>query len=921
MRPTKLTICAFGPYAGETQIDMEALGQSGLYLITGDTGAGKTTLFDAITFALYGEPSGNTRETIMLRSKYAAPDTDTFVEMEFAYGGTRYTIRRNPEYLRPKKRGEGFIKQNPDATLTLPDGTPVTGTRAVNEAAQRLIGIDRTQFTQIAMIAQGDFLRLLLATTKERKEIFRKIFQTDKYERLQDSLKSDALSLKSKYDELNASIRQFVGGIAAPDDEALQMDLRRAKDGELPIDDVLELTARIIDRDEKTETDGNLLLREIECEAAQIEQSLGRAAQEAKAKAELEAAKLALASGMELLPSLQQTFREQNARQPECEDITGEIGALQASLPLYDELDSLASQCTEAQKQQDALARGQAEKEEELVKLKSQLDQIKTEMTSLSDAAEKKIKLVNEHEKQSLQAKRLQSLKALWDAQRAKLASLQKAQDDYLEAQKRATAAEERFHALDRAFLDAQAGVLASGLISGAPCPVCGSTSHPAPAACPEGAPSEKQVSDAKQAAGKAREVSAKASEAAALIKGDADRRAEQISEEAKALELPESPDMLDDAIDARLETIGAAVRDLAERISIAEKDEQRKADLEQQHPQKADAAEALAADLAEAVKQMAALETRTESLLSQKQSLAGKLAFPGKAEAESHIKALQDKRLAIQAAIDDAKKALEDQEKLCAEFDVKMRTVAAQLEDTVLIDVTVLNETKAELIARKEALHKQILTVHARLARNREALSHIASRQQELAEVERRWGWIKALSDTANGTIRGKQSIMLETYIQMAYFERIIRRANLRLMVMSSGQYELKRSAEGERLSSQSGLDLNVIDHYNASERSVKTLSGGESFMASLSLALGLSDEIQSSSGGIRLGTMFVDEGFGSLDEDTLAQAMKVLSGLAESNLLIGVISHVSELKERIDKQIVVKKEKSGGSRVEIVV
>ena len=253
--------------------------------------------------------------------------------------------------------------------------------------------------------------------------------------------------------------------------------------------------------------------------------------------------------------------------------------------------------------------------------------------------------------------------------------------------------------------------------------------------------------------------------------------------------------------------------------------------------------------------------------------------------------------------------------------MNAKILGLKPQISEADELDKDALNEEKAALSEEKRNVDYRSKQVHARLSANENALLGIRSKSANLCETEKRYSWVKALSDTANGTIKGKEKIMLETYIQTTYFDRIIRRANTRLMVMTQGQYELKRRAEAENMRSQSGLELNVIDHYNGSERSVKTLSGGESFMASLSLALGLSDEIQSSAGGVKLDAMFVDEGFGSLDEQSLEQAMRALAGLVEGNRLVGIISHVADLKQRIDKQIVVKKTKSGGSSAEIVV
>ena len=296
-------------------------------------------------------------------------------------------------------------------------------------------------------------------------------------------------------------------------------------------------------------------------------------------------------------------------------------------------------------------------------------------------------------------------------------------------------------------------------------------------------------------------------------------------------------------------------------------------------------------------------------------------MAFGNKKAAQNHLDLLEKSKREILLAIDKSKEAVDNQKVLCKELESKVDLLKNQLKDAVEVDAESLIGMRDSLEDIKISCNRKILAINTRLNKNKEAVENILSQQKIMLDVEERMIWVKTLSDTANGTVSGKEKIMLEAFVQSFYFDRVIQRANLRFMVMSDGQYELVRNDKSTDLRSQGGLDLNVIDHYNASERSVKTLSGGESFMASLSLALGLSDEIQSSSGGIRLDTMFVDEGFGSLDDDALAQAMKVLHSLAESNLLIGIISHVSELKHKIEKQIVVTKGKGDGSQASIII
>jgi len=310
------------------------------------------------------------------------------------------------------------------------------------------------------------------------------------------------------------------------------------------------------------------------------------------------------------------------------------------------------------------------------------------------------------------------------------------------------------------------------------------------------------------------------------------------------------------------------------------------------------------------------------ENILLEKHifKLKQKLGFSSKIDAENQISTLNNKIIEIEKSHSEALNALnENKEKISS-----LKSAGIEIQKRLSggnIDLDEENEKRIELEEKLEKLDIKSKAVHSRISSNSRSYENIVKRLDEIKKVEEKWIWMKSLSNTANGNISGKEKIMLETYIQMTYFDRIINRANLRFMVMSGGQYELKRRVEAQNNRSQSGLELDVIDHYNGTERSVKTLSGGESFKASLSLALGLSDEIQSSAGGIRLDTMFVDEGFGSLDDESLSQAIKALSSLADGNRLVGIISHVSELKDRIDKQIVVKKEKTGGSNITLLV
>jgi exonuclease SbcC len=919
MRPLKLIISAFGPYAGKTELDLSELGASGLYLITGDTGAGKTTLFDAITFALYGEPSGEVRETSMLRSKYATPDTDTYVEMLFSYGEKEYRITRNPDYQRPKKRGDGLTTQKAEASLIYPDGRMVTGSPQVTSEIRELTGIDRSQFTQIAMIAQGDFLKLLIASTTDRQEIFRQIFQTKNYETLQNRLKSESASLGNQYNDIQRSIKQYIDGMVCEADDVLEIDVRKAKNGQLPMGDVQELLGKLTEQDEEKLKSETSALKWVEEEISKIDNALGKADQDNKARKDLTKAQAALKAASEKLPELQTAYDEAAEHQPEIEPLTGQIATEQAKLSQYDELDKSVMAARKKGDQLNAFQMKKIDLDKNIQLKNQQRTTWQEELLTLKDSETRKLRLETEHDKTNDRKKQVENLSTLLREKAEINSAYEAAQSEYVENRNLADAANVTYIDLNRAFLDAQAGLLAETLSDGQPCPVCGSLEHPSPAKISDESPTEKALESAKKKADKAQADASAASSNAAKEKGKLESKDKEI-DKAVTDTFGVRPDNLVDAIAEEVSEISERIGTLIREIEAEKKRIHRKVELEQGLT----AVEKELVDLVESVTttgtSMTTMTTEISGLESTMNQLRENLAFPTKAKAEENIQVLSQKKNQLQNDISTVKDTLDAHKKSMNELETQIKTLSKQLEGAEEIDSDKLSLQKTEISENKAKLAGRITAITSRLTTNGGIRKNINERLKEVSAVETRWKWVKALSDTANGQLSGKDKIMLETFVQASYFDRIIRRANVRLMIMSSGQYELKRAADASNQRSQSGLELNVIDHYNASERSVKTLSGGESFMASLSLALGLSDEIQSASGGIRLDTMFVDEGFGSLDEDTLSQALKVLNGLAESNLLVGIISHVSELKERIEKQIVVKKEKSGGSRVEIV-
>ena len=932
MRPLKLTLSAFGPYAAETVLELEKLGRGGLYLVTGDTGAGKTTLFDAITYALYDHSSGGVREGAMLRSKYADPKTPTFVELEFEVGGKRYTVRRNPEYLRPKTRGEGFTTEKADATLTYGDGRPpVTRAKEVTAAVIDVIGLDYNQFSQIVLIAQGQFTRLLNASTEERIKIFRTLFRTQRYQQLQEKLQAECSDLNQRRTAQNIQIGQILSGVHWAEDDP-EAETLAALSAQTPPDAVAELLTQLTERQDAALSAAADARSRADARLAALQQTLGRAAAAQKLREDLAAKQNELAG---LLPARDAARAEMERHAGDAaalDALTGQIANAETDLARYDKLEDLLRQETEARgKAQQEQCKAQTHREA-LAALDKALAALREEQDGLANAAAERVKLETQSKELTQRGKALRDLNELLDDCHARAQAVKTAQTAYQKAALTQTAARECRDRLERSFLDAQAGLLAQDLAEGTPCPVCGSIHHPQRAELPASAPTQAQVDAAKAAADaadrSAQEASATAREALAAEK----EGRSTLRRDAKAL-LPErfadetaSPATLGalrTAAAEELERLRTAYRQLQQEQKQNQAACQRRIQLEADLKAKTDRRTALEAAASEAEQQAAAQSATVQSLSQQLADARTALPYPTRAEAEQALDTRKKQRDQLQDAKTQAETTLQRCEKAVSDAEAAIRALNAQRlpseEEDAPADLAALQAEKATLEARRTTLTEQEKTLTALLRPNQAALREYRQRAAERTALETRWQWVNALASTASGTLSSKQKIRLETYIQMTYLDRILVHANTRLMQMTAGQYELERiGAENQR--SQFGLDLGVIDHYNGTRRSVKTLSGGESFKASLALALGLSDEVQRAAGGIRLDTLFLDEGFGSLDDESLEQAIRVLVGLTEGNRLVGIISHVAALKDRIDLQVVVKKTRSGGSTVRLV-
>ena len=932
MRPLRLTLSAFGPYAAETTLDLEKLGKGGLYLITGDTGAGKTTIFDAITYALYDHSSSGIREGSMLRCKYADDKTPTFVELEFEVHGVRYTVRRNPEYQRPKARGEGMTTEKADATLTYPDDRPpVTKAKDVTAAVQEIIGLDYNQFSQIVLIAQGQFTKLLNASTEERSRIFRKLFRTQRYAQLQERLQAEASALNQQRTAQSAKLDSLLGGLQFspedPDAEAL-----RALCAQTVPETALALLDALTARQAAALEEVGTALQVTEAQLDTVQQQLGAAAQAQRLAQQLAARQAELAAAKPALDAARAEADRHAGDAAQLDALTAQVTQAQSALAAYDALDALCRQQTEAR---DAarLAAAQAHKRRtQLDSLNAALTAAETELAALADADTRLLALQNRSAQLAQRGEALAKLEQrLADCQRQAKAA-HKAQENYRAAAAAQDEARARRDALERAFLDAQAGLLAESLVEGAPCPVCGSTHHPARALLPHTAPTQAQVEAARQTAAEADRQAQNASAAAQSALAAANEAKTSLRRDAETL-LPErftAPEgtvpltfaLMTNVLAEENAALQTAQTDCKAQCRQAEADCRRKAQLEADRQAKTRQRPALEQAAAEADRSAAAQNASADALEGQIAERRAALPYPRRADAQAALDKLEADRRTLRTGMETAQRKLKQAEQSVAAAEAAVEALTAQQtaaqKELPARSAEELTAQQTVLTAARETLRSREKQLSAQLLPNRKTAAQYRAAAEARQTLESRWQWVSALAATAGGTLTSKQKIKLEAYIQMNYLDRILRYANTRLMQMTAGQYELERiGAENQR--SQSGLDLGVIDHYNGTRRSVKTLSGGESFKASLALALGLSDEVQSSAGGIRLDTLFLDEGFGSLDEESLELAIRVLSGLTEGDRLVGIISHVGALKDRIDRQVVVHKARTGGSTVEL--
>ncbi len=916
MRPLSLTLSAFGPYAGETVVDFTQLGDSGVYLVCGDTGAGKTMIFDAISFALFGEASGDSksgaRSTSTLRSDFAAPDASTFVELVFSYRGETYTIKRNPDYERAKKRGEGFTKQNSNAELTLPDGTSVSGTRPVNARVEELLGIDAGQFKQIVMLAQGEFRTLLTADTATRETIFRKLFGTQRFEDLQKRLGEAARELERENEQLKAETTALANQVVFPAEDACARELAdKLREGSRVGEWLLGALQGVIAADEPACAQLEETVGKLRKDWADAKATLAQAEQKPGLEKQRSGFEASIAALDEALPKLEEAFAAQCARDGEYRVASARAAVIEGTLPKYRELQNAQAESKAAAARLTAASKRQTDAQDEFARAQAAVKDIQPRRDKLQGAD---VRLAQ------AQAELKEAERAVAAAQEAldKRASLAKAaaaaQVPYERKVAELTDAEKAFEQDNAAFQRLQklqragrAGVLAQELEAGKPCPVCGSCDHPAPATSLEDIPTDEQIDRADAAQRRSKSAADTCSLEAARLKATLDERRSALADFEQTTG---DEAALATALGAAREAHAVAQTHCNNAVNAARE----LANLEKQleganmRQQSADRAcrEAETA-LHEASQRASVVEATLEQLNSD-------LEFPTLEVAQAEAKNQRAQASSLKAARDAAERAVAANKADRSTKQQLLEEKQKQIAALPAVDLDATREALANLEREGAQASQNLSSVKARLEANKRCHGRLSRVLQQAGDLDRRWGNVKDLADVAAGTRTGAAKIRFEAYVQAIYFDRVIAAANERLRMLTSGQFELVR-ADGGSGNAKTGLGLYVIDSFTGRARDASSLSGGESFEASLCLALGLSDIVQEHAGGIEFDTMFVDEGFGSLDQAALGNAISLLSDLSGGTKLVGIISHVEDLKANISKKIVVKKTRSGST------
>ena len=1037
MRPIKLTISAFGPYASKQVIDFEELKGRNIFVISGKTGAGKTTIFDAISYALYGEASGESRETDSLRSHFADDNTETYVELEFELRGERYIVNRVPKQKKKKARGEGYTEKSADATLTLPDGKIITKVKNVTDKIIEILGITREQFKQIVMLAQGEFKKLLLADSVEREGIFRKIFNTYDFEKIQAELKDKAANLsknrtKSKH-EMEINLKNIKGEHDIVIDEYVDFPLVIEK-----LKDLLERDNNIYKtlNEEGKEVDNNLqvknqekaiietnnnLLKEKEIITKALEELLskedeyknksktiidGKNAKEVKYIEDklIETTKKLTKReedynlSLKNIDSLKLKQEEANKllqieESKECdrEKLSVEINNLNKLEEKIIELDSLNNKVMHLKQSAENSKLQIINNKKETEELKKSKEEKELQLKDIATLETKKVELESDIKAKNKTLDEVRELfKVIRSFQNTYIEHNNKAKE-YKEFEVEYKKVKENYEAMDDLYKKEQAGILASKLQENEPCPVCGSTNHPNKATIKENLkiPTKEELKVAKENLDKLEKENLEKINNLTTLNSNKTTYLEQVnnhlsmlsatlnidktfnSETAKVVknlgtELKSVIDKLKDEllkvidkislkekIEKELNLITTTINEREQSlIKLEECEKNYTTELTQNITKIDEYKKEIPENITDLKTLNNLIEVKTKELNISKEKLA-KLRLENenlakKLEGENSTskeinKSIEELKLEIANNKANFNEAIKEQgfdniedyenaklkismveslEKEVENYNSELKLTKAKQEDIinktkdiVFMDITTIDEEIRSIQNNKKELESKLRELHAIIVGNKTILKNVENLNIEFKEIEEEYKVVGELADLANG--KKAPYISFERYILASYFEDIIEAANIRLEKMTGDRFSLIRKTSKSKGAGQKGLELEIYDNYTDSSRDVSSLSGGESFKASLSLALGLSDIVQSNAGGVSLDTMFVDEGFGTLDPQSLDNAIDSLLELQRGGRLVGIISHVEELKERIDAKLEVTST-SKGSKVE---
>ena len=884
MRPLYLTISGWGPYKDLVEIDFEKIQQTGLFLITGPTGAGKTTIFDAISYALYGNLSGDMREKGTVRSDFAGADVQTFVKLKMEHAGKVYLIERNPEYMRPKKRKSGeaeYTKEKENAILTYPDGKVVEGIKEVNAKLLDILVLDYNQFKQISMLAQGQFSKLLNAGSKEKVAIFREIFGTHIFDRFTTILRSRVRALEEESKEVRHKLEEALGILAGrngAEDYEEGLSLRERMDMEsIHYQSVLDILA-------KWEKAIQNKKKELDSEYEKLDATFRVLSAKEQAATELS----------QKFDRLEQVKRQQLSLQQQ------ETEAQKWQQMIADAMVAAQVRVSEVSYEQALDATGQIVQKDRMLKDQYKRLQEESEELKIYGAAGEELAALLEIQVRIAEA---ESKLAAMDKNILQMKQrLEQEQKNYLALEAAKDAAKTAFDNADKAYKRGMVGIVAETMLTeGQACPVCGSLEHPHPATKAEDVPTEQELDELANVLAKKEaqfrecynQLVEKQAQQESRIK-ECDMLKQQLAQFMQeketcivALEKKQAQQMLECLSDLTVDKVRSRQNRYAQMAGLlAGKEEElaRSGESIQQAKAEQEEKEKTFLDILK--------EKKFESVDAYK---AAFLPATKQEELQKKLQKYQEDTAATKQLLLHLEEELKGKERPDAE-ELKLQCRQAKIA----------REDKQARIQEAGSLSDAV----------RETKAVLKDKMQILEKVETKYGYEKDLEAMASG--KNVANLVFEQYVLAGYFEEILRAANLRFSKMTGGRYEMARMEEATDARKKDSLEIEVMDYYTGKARPVKTLSGGESFKASLSLALGLSDVIQAMSGGIKVDVLFVDEGFGALDGESLDQACETMQSLVESNRMIGIISHVQELRERISNQIVVERT-SGGSTVKV--